>query len=176
MDGAQSAIQSLPRELNLPADGVLRIKPLRELEKLRFGEIDEGDITVKSNSRHMLRGIAGDTVELSVTIKPTDAEEYGVSVFRNNEGKGFDIGIKPESKVISMGDIKPPFVLEKGEDVNLRVFLDKGTVEIFLNDRQAAVYMYKHDKENIGISLFSKGGNVTAKVKGWKMKSIYTGQ
>src|SRR4029079_14272214 len=31
----QGAIQSLPRELSLPEDGVLRIKPLRELETLR---------------------------------------------------------------------------------------------------------------------------------------------
>ena len=31
----QQGIQSLPRELSLPEDGVLRIKPLRELEQLR---------------------------------------------------------------------------------------------------------------------------------------------
>jgi hypothetical protein len=49
-------------------------------------------------------------------------------------------------------------------------------VEVFVNDRQAAVYMHQHDKENVGISLFSKGGDITAKVKGWKMKSIYAGQ
>ena len=32
----QSGIQCLPRELSLPADGVLRIKPIRELESLRL--------------------------------------------------------------------------------------------------------------------------------------------
>jgi hypothetical protein len=28
----------------------------------------------------------------------------------------------------------------------------------------------------ITVSLFSKGGDITAKVKGWKMKSIYAGR
>jgi len=176
VEAAQSAIQSLPRELSLPADGVLRIKPLRELKKLRYDQKNEGNITVKSNSSHMLKRICGDTVELSVTIKPTSAKEYGVSVFCDKDGKGFPVTIKPESKVLAMGKIKPPFELRKGEDLNLRIFLDKSMVEVFVNDRQGAVYMHQHDKENVGISLFSKGGDITAKVKGWKMKSIYAGQ
>jgi len=174
LDGAQTAIQSLPRELSLPADGVLRIKPLRELEKLRYDEQNEANITVKSDTSYMLKSISGDTIELSVTIKPTSAKEYGLSVFCDKDGKGFPVTIKPEPSILAMGEIKPPFELKKGEDLNLRIFLDKAMVEVFVNDRQAAVYMQQHDKENIGISLFSKGGDITAKVKGWKMKSIYT--
>jgi len=155
---------------------VLRIKPLRELKKLRYGQKNEGNIIVKSNSSHMLRRISGDTVELSVTIKPTSAKEYGVSVFCDKDGRGFPVTIKPESKVLAMGEIEPPFELKKGEDLNLRIFLDKSMVEVFVNDRQAAVYMHKHHKENVGISLFSKDGDITATVKGWKMKSIYAGR
>ena len=52
----QTAIQSLPRELSLPADGVLRIKPLRELEKLRYDRKNEGKIIVKSNSSRHAQG------------------------------------------------------------------------------------------------------------------------
>jgi len=172
----QSAIQSLPRELSLPADGVLRIKPLRELARLRYDEKVEDDITVKSGSSYMLREICGDTIELNVTIATTDAEEYGVRVFCDKDGKGFDIAVKPGEKSLAMGNINPPFELKKGEDLNLRVFLDKRLVEIFANDRQAAVYFEKHNKENVGISLFSKGGDIKAKVTGWKMKSIYESQ
>jgi len=173
MKGAQTAIQSLPREISLPEDGVLRIKPLRELEKLRHDEKDEGEITVKSDSSHVLEGIAGDTVELSVTIEPTGAEEYGVSVFCDKDGAGFPVTIMPQGKALAMGKIKAPCDLDKDEELNLRIFLDKGMVEVFVNDRQAAVYMHLHDKENVGISLFSKGGDIAARVKGWKMKSIY---
>ena len=172
-NGIRAAIQTLPRELSLPVDGVLRIEPLRELEKLRYDEKNERNIVVKSNSSRMLKKISGDTIELTVAIKPTDAKEYGVSVFCDKDGNGFPITIKPESNILTMGDIKPPFALKKGEDLNLRIFLDKGLVEVFVNDRQAAVYMHQHDKENTGISLFSKDGRLKAAVKAWKMKSIY---
>jgi len=176
LEGAQSAIQSLPRELSLPGDGVLRIKPLRELEKLRYDERSESHITVKSNSSHRLKQLSGDTVELSVTIKPTKAKAYGISVFCDKQGQGFPITIRPEDKVLAMGDITPPFELKRGEDLTLRIFLDKGMVEVFVNDRQGAVYMQQHDPENVGIHLFSQGGDINAEVKGWKMKSIYEGQ
>jgi len=174
MKGAQTAIQALPRELSLPQDGVLRIKPLRELEKLRYDEKNEEEITVKSDGHHLLKDISGDTIELRVTVKPTTAKEYGVRVFCDKDGNGFPITIKPASKALTMGKIKPPFELKKGEDLDLRIFLDKGMVEVFVNDRQAAVYMHPHAKENVRVSLFSNGGDIVAKVKAWKMKSIYS--
>ena len=173
LDGVQTGIQSLPRELSLPADGVLRIKPLRELASLRYDEKSAGGITVKGGQSHTLPGISGDTVELSLTIKPTLAKSYGVSVFCDKDGKGFPITIRPDRKVLTLGSIAPPFELAKGEDLNLRVFLDKSMVEVFVNDRQAAVFMSPHDRANIGIRLFSEGGPITADVKSWKMKSIY---
>ncbi|NQV36313.1 MAG: GH32 C-terminal domain-containing protein [Phycisphaeraceae bacterium] len=176
VEGAQSAIQSLPRELSLPADGVLRIQPLRELETLRGDEIREGRIRVKRDSHYLLKDVAGDTVELSINIKPTDATEYGVSVFCDAHGNGFPITIKPESRVLAMGDIEPPFELKPGEDLNLRIFLDRGMVEVFVNGRQAAVYMHPHDKDDVHISLFSKGSDIMARVKAWPMKSIYADQ
>jgi len=47
--GVPTSGQSLPRELELPADGVLRIKPLRELAGLRYDEKNEKNITVKKD-------------------------------------------------------------------------------------------------------------------------------
>ena len=171
--GAQTGIQSLPRELSLPKDGVLRIKPLRELESLRYDEKTVAGITVKDGASHVLEGISGDTIELSVTIKPTIAKKYGVTVFCDAGGKGFPIAIDPARKALTMGKIAPPFKLADGEDLKLRIFLDKSMVEVFVNDRQAAVYMASRDKANVGVSLFTEGGTIQADVKAWKMKSSY---
>jgi len=174
LPGVQSGIQSLPRELSLPKDGVLRIKPLRELESLRYDEKTIKGTTFKAGANFVLKGISGDTIELAVTIKPTDAKKYGVTIFCDKDGKGFPIAIDPGRKALTMGRIAPPFKLAKGEDLKFRIFLDKSMVEVFVNDRQAAVYMVKHDKANVGVSLFSEGGQILANVKAWKMKSIYT--
>jgi|TARA_B110000908_G_C10264841_1_gene462717 beta-fructofuranosidase len=61
-------IQSLPRELSLPADGVLRIKPLRELEKLRTDPKQERNITVKRDTEYLLKEISGDAMELELVL------------------------------------------------------------------------------------------------------------
>jgi sucrose-6-phosphate hydrolase SacC (GH32 family) len=62
------------------------------------------------------------------------------------------------------------------EDLALRAFLDKNMIGVFANDRQAAAAPYKYAPENLGVSLFSKGGDAVVKeVKGWKMKSICQG-
>ena len=52
-----TGIQALPRELQLPADGVLRIKPLRELQTLRYDEMIKKNITVKSDNDYRLNGM-----------------------------------------------------------------------------------------------------------------------
>lgn len=135
MPGVQSGIQSLPRELSLPEDGVLRIKPLRELETLRAAETVEPDITVKGDSTHLFKRIAGDTIELNLTIEPGSAKEFGVNVFCTADGTGFPITIQAGNRKLAIGKIAAPFELKPGEALNLRVFLDKGMVEVFANDR-----------------------------------------
>jgi len=171
--GAQSAVQGLPRELSLPADGVLRIRPLRELAKLRYDAKSVGPITVKDGVPQAVKGIAGNTMELEVVFTPGKATEYGVEVLCDAKGKGFPIAVRPGEKVFAMGSIKPPFEPRPGEAVTLRIFLDRGMVEVFADDRQAAVWKLPHVKENVGVRLFAKGGDVEASVKSWQMKSIY---
>ena len=174
----QSGIQSLPRELSLPEDGVLRIRPLRELETLRHDEKCEANIIVTSDSVHKLKDIAGDTIEFQATFRPTQARQFGVQVYCDRDGNGgFPITVEPASSTLTLGTMKVPFAIKPGEDVTLRVFLDKNMIEVFANDRQAAVAPHKYASENLGVSLFSKGGAVEVKqVKGWKMRSIYAGQ
>ena len=55
----QPGVQSLPRELSLADGDTLRIKPLRELERLRANPREEKDIMVKSDTPYLLKGISG---------------------------------------------------------------------------------------------------------------------
>ena len=172
---ANCGLQSLPRELELPEDGVLRIRPLRELQSLRYDKKQEEGITVKSDAAHRLKEVRGDALELEVTFQSPAPKEFGLDVLCDNSGEnGLSVAVTPESKTLRVGDVHAPFALKTGEDLTLRVFIDKNLVEVFANDRQAAVAACKYVPENLGISLFSKGGDVRVKaVTGWKMKSIY---
>ena len=173
---APLGVQSLPRELSLPADGVLRIKPLRELESLRYDESSKTNLTVKSDAPTTLKDIAGDALELKLTIEPGTAKEFGVEVLCNKDGMyGLPVVIDTANKILRVGDVKAPFELKAGERVELRVFIDKSLVEAFVNDRQATLSVHQVGPENIGIRLLSKGGDVVVKeLQAWQMKSIYT--
>ena len=175
MPVAPCGIQSLPRELELPGDGVLRIRPLRELETLRYDKKQEDGITVKSDALQRLKEISGNTLELEVVIKSPAAKEFGLDVLCDKNGEnGVRVAYIPESKTLRVGTVNAPFALKEGEDLSLRVFIDKNLVEVFANDRQAAVSAAKFVPENLTVSLFSKGGDVAVeKVTSWKMKSIY---
>ena len=70
-----------------------------------------------------------------------------------------------------------PKDLKPGEPLHLRIFLHKGMVEVFANDRQALVYMQSHKPEDVGLCLFTSGGDIAVKqIKAWKMQPIHAGQ
>jgi beta-fructofuranosidase len=173
---APCGVQSLPRELELPEDGVLRIRPLRELAALRHDlKLEEG-ITVKSDTVPMLKEISGNALELEVTFQSPAAKEFGLDVLCDKNGEnGVRVAVLAESKTLRVGKVNAPFELKNGEALTLRVFIDKNLVEVFANDRQAAVAAGTYVPENLAVRLFSKDGDTAVKqVKGWRMKTIYT--
>ena len=174
-DKIQTGIQSLPRELSLSEEGNLLIKPLRELKKLRSEKKTVTDLTVKSDSPHVLEGISGDTMELEFVLKASTAKEFGIKVLADQDGNaGFTISSSKSSKTLNVGYIQPPFELKEGEDLTLRIFIDKHLIEVFANERQAAVGWHDYDADDLHISLFSKGGDLKVKrISAWQMKSIY---
>lgn len=174
----QQGIQSLPRELSLPEDGVVRIRPLRELEALRYDEKRETDITVRGDTIRLLDGIAGDALELEVVIAAPTAGEFGIHVLCDEKGEhGFPIASGAGKTRLKVGYAEPPFALEEGEDLTLRIFIDKSMIEAFANDRQAAVAWHEYRPEHLHVSLFAKGGDVKfRRVTAWRLKTIYEGR
>ena len=172
---APKGVQSLPRELELPKDGVLRIRPLRELAKLRYAPRAWSDITVKAGSDHALEKIEGDALEIEITFAAPLPAECGLRLLGDADAKdGMSIVAGAKRNMLQVGDIQPPLELNDKEDLTLCVFIDKNLVEVFANDRQAAVFVHKHIRKNPGIHLFAKGGDAAVKsVRAWRMKTIY---
>ena len=171
-----SGLQTLPRELSLSKEGTLEIRPLRELEKLRTAPKSMTDVTVKDGQTMILKDIAGDTVELAVTVTAPQAAEFGLNVLCDKDGKnGVKIASGKDAETLTVGyNNRAPFKLKEGEDLRLRIFVDKCVVEVFANNRQAVLIWDDNDPKELGISLFSRGGDVQVKdVKCWAIKSIH---
>jgi sucrose-6-phosphate hydrolase SacC (GH32 family) len=170
-----SGIQSLPRELDLPEDGILRIKPLRELEKLRYDVISENSIIVSKDNDHKLSEITGDALELKVTLSAPLPEKFGIKLLGDEEGnESLTVSAGKEKNNIVAGDVKAPFELGEKEDLTLRIFIDKNLVEIFANDRQGVAVEHNYIRRNPNISIFTKADDLNvSSIKVWKMKTIY---
>jgi beta-fructofuranosidase len=153
-DASPSGLQSLPRELELPDDGVLRIRPLKELETLRYDQQTVENITVVKDETFRLSDITGDAIEMQVTFQAPLPEEFGIRLLGDEKGEGgIRITAGAKRHTLSIESIHPPFKLKDGENLSLRIFIDKNLVEVFANDRQAAAYANKEVREKPEISF-----------------------
>ncbi|AMV40650.1 GH32 C-terminal domain-containing protein [Planctomyces sp. SH-PL62] len=78
-----SGVQSLPRVIDLDADGNLTIKPVPELERLRRNHRRSADMSVAGEfvvSTFDGEAIRGDAMELALWVDPAAAEEVAVAV------------------------------------------------------------------------------------------------
>ena len=192
-DGNMSSktIQSLPRELSLPDDGVLRIRPLRELESLRFDPVVLSNVTITELSREVLPlgGPAGkkiaelksDAVEVRITIAGDQAARklFGFTLFADGKGGGLPILFRPETGSLRVGTTEAPFSiadLPSDTDVELRIFVDKYVVEVFANDRQALIASHKDYLGKPDLTAFTVGAPTTLKkVELWKLQPTNQG-
>ncbi|XZE51576.1 LamG-like jellyroll fold domain-containing protein [Planctomycetaceae bacterium SH139] len=169
-----TGVQSLPRELELPADGVLRIRPLRELAKLRYDRQTWDSVKIADGAEFPLDDLTGDAVELEVTFAAPVPENVGIHLLGDDMGNdAMTIVAGSGREGLRVGEPDAPFKLEEGEDLTLRVFIDKNFVEVFANDRQAVVNAHKI-RPNPNVRLFTSGGEAVVKsIKAWKLRSIY---
>ena len=128
---------------------------MRELESLRYDEKQEQDIAVKAVAAAKLKEIRGNTLELEVTIKAPAAQECGLEVLCDQDGaNGIRVSYLPASKILRVGEVEAGFELKPGEDLTLRVFLDRNLEEVFANDRQAALAARRgYAREILGIKI-----------------------
>jgi beta-fructofuranosidase len=179
-----SGEMSLPRVLWLGEDGTLRLRPAEELQQLRTHEQTVQDIAVAADKEVVLDKIAGNTIELLVEMEPQGAKQCGVKVCRSPDGAeqtlvyydATDQKLKIDVTKASLGEGPKnieagPFALKDGETLMLRVFVDKSVVEVFANDRQAAMRrLYPTRPDSLGVALFSNGGAAKLRrLTAWEM-------
>ena len=179
-----SGTMSLPRVLWLDENNELRMRPIEELELLRYHEQTLENLTIEANSEQTLKSIQGDTIELLIEMVPDSAKQCGVKVCCSPDGEEqtlvyYDAAerkLKIDTRQSSLGEGPKsveggPFELKQGEILRLQVFVDKSVVEVFANERQAVMRrIYPTREDSVGVALFSNGGATQVKsVKAWDM-------
>ena len=167
---------SLPCELDV-ADGELLRNPVRELEQFRGECISHEELILENNSAK-IPGIQGNVLEMKLVLEPGNASKSGIALFAGAEHETLLYYDRTEQALIldrSRSGI--PFTgrdqdvnirklnLEDPGQIELRIFLDVCSVEVFINGgRHMMTANVYPDPADRGIRFFAKGGAAAFKV------------
>lgn len=184
--------QSLPRELSLARypDGIRLVQnPIAEVKTLRAGELLKLSNVSIANASEAIRSvnIDGKALEIEAEIAPGDAAESG---FRLRKGAAEEtiLGISSEKKEIFVdrnhsGDVSfaPEFpgrhaaTLRDTSRVKLHVFLDRSSLEIFVNEGELVMTerIYPSPGSD-GLELYSSSQkSKVLSLRVWKLASVW---
>ncbi|HGM5253226.1 TPA: glycoside hydrolase family 32 protein [Serratia marcescens] len=167
---------TLPRELTLAADGSVRMNPARELAALRRGSQTLSAQTL--TNQHL--PLTNDMQELIMTLRPadSDAERYGLAIgsaarlFVDNQSHRLVLERFNEHPALCTCRSVP---LPEGDILSLRIFIDRSSLEIFVNQGQACLTSRIYPTAgHRRLSLFAEGGRALFEpITGWQLASIW---
>mgnify|MGYP001116983070 FL=1 len=146
-----------PVELTLrsTADGPrLFAEPVAELKTLRVESRDRGGATLGPGAENPLAGESGDLFEIETAFRPEGATSLEFDL------RGTPLVYDVERQDVVVGKVRT-FVPRIDGVVRLRVFLDRGSIEVFANGGRTVVSVGAiPDDANRALGVAAKGGAV----------------
>lgn len=175
---------TMPRELTLSNDNKIKMNPIEEAELLREENIlSKENMSISGNNSFKF---ATDEKMLEINVifdaSQTDSEEFGIKIKGSSEEElvlKYDTVISKLtmdcSKYGKDKDSTRKVDLAKNSKVSLRVFLDRSSIEVFINYGEAVMTSRIYPKENVeNIEFFTKNSEVEIQsLKAWKLKEAW---
>ena len=173
-----AGMMTVPRELSVK-DGHLFQNPVRELLARRQNPVNYRQVSVTGPLS--LKGVSGRSLDMIVHIGPGQDSDYSAFEIRFAEGEiggqyyGTVLRYEKEKGLIRLDrsmsgyadDLMPARVLKleveeggqgRGEDLSIRILLDRFSAEIFINDgRYSLSSLLETGQEADGISFLAEG-------------------
>lgn len=196
-------IMTLPRRLTLIGDDQVGTEPAGDIESLRRHHQHVDRRTLSANQEFVIDEISGNAMEIIAEIDTKDAPMVELNVLRSPKKEEFtriaffrdrgfrNTGYRVGSRyslisidssysslspdVLSRAPEMGSFIIEEDKALQLRVFIDKSVVEVFVNGKQCvALRVYPSRDDSVGISLRSQGKDAElVSLDAWQMENIY---
>jgi len=180
-DAGWSGMLSIPRVLDVGANGRLRQRPPREFRSLRGRHV--GYEAVPAGPDPTVLDVRGRAVELRLDVRLGDAEAFELGVLESPDGtegsavrwEGTDVAL--DRRQVAQADpggdpatdpIRMPVADE--DPLSLHVFVDRSVVEVFANGRRCLTGRVYPGPEGDGVSVRGIGGEATVdRVDVWQL-------
>ena len=159
---------TLPRELSYEK-GHLYQRPVREIERYRKNKVISGSKEIMDTSVR-LEGFDGKSMEIRVSFDPGDARKAGLKVFKGEKHEtriyydaveGTLVFDRQDSGIPLQveGDPVRRCDFDQEERIELRIFADVSSLEVFINDgRYVMTGNVYPDPLDTGVEFFAEGG------------------
>ena len=175
---------SLPRELILDQNGQLRSQPLLEFEELRKETFFATDLLFNSTEKDFPSfdlGEAGLEIGLEIDLVESTAAQFGMAFSDAEHHSSFSLGLKAREQTLyldtsqagagTQGVFSAEFV-PQGEKLELRIFLDRSSIEVFVDQGVATFTARMYPKSHkLMPTLFALDGEL--KVTGVKFWGLH---
>ena len=166
---------TIPREIILK-DNRLYFKPVDEIEKYRKNEFALNNIELNGEK---IFDTYGDSYELEIIYDAKESDEFGLKL-RVNEQEEAVLSYKKRDRQFVF-NIDKSGIGQKGErrtevdlinnKLKLRIFVDKCSVEVFINEGEKVMTSLIYPSEAaVGIKAFSKGECNIEFLKKWDIE------
>ena len=140
----------MPREISI-RNGRIFQRPLREIEQYRRNRVEYKNVAVSDET--VLPGVSGRCAELFITVRPKDPEKLFQKFsmhFAKNEKYHSSISFRPQESIVKIDrkcsgsrraiiHQRRCLVPDRNGEISMHVFLDRFSVEVFLNDGEQVI-------------------------------------
>lgn len=179
---------TLPRVVKLREDGGLAFEPVPELQELREEEAAFPVTTIVPDTGNVLGDVRGDCLEFDIRIdlRRSTAASFGLKLRCSDDGlektvvtydaeRGQIVVDRTKSGTVDGGIHRFPVKTPPGELLRLHVFLDRSSLELYVNDgSEVASYRLYPDAGSLGTELFVEEGQAELiSLHVWRVRSIW---
>ena len=164
---------SVPRQLSLSKDNVLKQGPVSKLNKLRGPVTQWRNLEVKTEGQKLALPRTN-ALEIELEMELMGSKEMMIELKdETSSAKPVTLAFNRERFKL-MGAESPLLLSGKDQRLTARIFLDRSVLEIFINDTFCATKVIPTVESNPSLELRAEGGPARAKViKAWPMNTIW---
>jgi sucrose-6-phosphate hydrolase SacC (GH32 family) len=163
---------TLPRELSISKDGRLQQEPAPQLRKLRGKSLKWRSISLNNEARTFDLPPTN-TLEISLNVGLQSAERVVIRI-NSNAGNSSPVELTLDAAKLRAAGVEVPLLQRKKREVNVRLFLDRSVLEIYVNGVSCATKVVSLLSGDPKLEIRSERGQAKASLlEAWPIAPIW---